>query len=192
MQDAVMSRSTASEWVLLLVFATSACGPAVEDDATGGDDGSSSSGSDDESGSGSSASGSSASSGGSSASSTSPEPDPDPYDPGDCSNGPLTFGPADLPDAVVDEPYEIMLQHHADAQWGGWSYGVVSGEISPGLELSESESGPMLEGEPTIAGRYSFTIEAYNESDSDGCSTHPDPHFFSLQVWDADEDHSDS
>lgn len=182
-----MRRNTASEWVLLLAFATSACESQV-DDATGGDDDSTSSGSDDDSESSSSASEGSSASGGSSGGSSASSTSPDPYDPEDCSNGPLTFGPADLPDAIVGETYEMMLQRHADTRWGGWSYGVAEGEIPPGLELSESESGPMLEGEPTVAGRYSFTIEAYHELDSDGCSTHPDPHAFNLRVWNADAD----
>jgi hypothetical protein len=171
-----MQRMTKRDWLLLIAVTMSGCDSRDEGAVEEGDTSST--------GSMESADGSDGSSSGSS--SGGPSLPPDPSDSGPCSNGPLEYGPLELPSGTLDERYDVSLLQQGDSQWGGWGYGLSSGELPPGLELSTSDA--RLSGEPTATGVFEFVVEAYNEPDDSGCSTHPDPHAFVLHVVEPEAD----
>lgn len=75
----------------------------------------------------------------------------------------ITLSPASLPGAVVGSSYSKTIT--ASGGSGGYSYQKTAGNLPTGLTLS---SGGLLSGSPTVAGTFSFTITATDNSGSSG------------------------
>lgn len=103
---------------------------------------------------------------------------PDPPEEGRCELGSLSFGPSDLPAAVLGHAYEVDAADYAEEGWRGASYSASS---LPEW-LAASKSGVYLSGVPTETGTFQFTIYAVHDATSDGCSIMPDPHTFRIEV----------
>ncbi|MBX3260481.1 MAG: hypothetical protein KF782_12375 [Labilithrix sp.] len=105
---------------------------------------------------------------------------------GSCGNFSLTFGPVTLPSASKVATYEVRLRNYAEPGWYGLEYVEDAAEtLPPGLELTSTPE-PVLRGVPTSAGSFDFTVLAIHGTDSNGCSTMPDPHSFHLDIADVD------
>jgi hypothetical protein len=68
--------------------------------------------------------------------------------------GPVSIQTTSLPNGVVGKPYSSQLQ--GKNVGGGWF--LVSDGFPPGLTLNTSSG--LISGTPTLAGTYTFTIEA--------------------------------
>ena len=96
------------------------------------------------------------------------------------SNAALDFGPTELPEALLGQPYEVDVRDHAEPGWWGGG-GYAPQEPPPGL--SWDEEGVVLSGVPTEAGAFELRVEAIHPTPEPGeCGTHPDPHVFDLFV----------
>ena len=105
--------------------------------------------------------------------------------PGTCENFSLHFGPATLPPASKGTTYEVALRTYADREWRGLQYKAAS--LPPGLALATSPVDALvLRGVPITSGVFDFDVYAIHGSDSNGCSTMPDPHKFHLEIGDGD------
>jgi hypothetical protein len=85
--------------------------------------------------------------------------------------------------------YEARLRDYADREWGGLEYSLSNADsLPPGLDLTSTDlkTDPVLRGVPTSAGSFAFTVLAVHGTDSNGCSTMPDPHSFQIDITDAD------
>jgi PKD repeat protein len=68
-----------------------------------------------------------------------------------------------LPNGIVDKPYAALLS--TSAEYAEWS--IANGSLPPGLVLFYGIYDTYINGEPTKAGTYTFTLKAENASSSD-------------------------
>jgi hypothetical protein len=123
-----------------------------------------------------------------------PTTDVPPRDDGFCENGSLDFGPATLPSGPKGVAYRVVLGDYAEDGWYGESYYGSSNALPPGLKLTgkSPKSALVVEGVPTKAGSFELTVYAGHGLDSNGCSTMPDPHTFTLEITDGDAGYADA
>jgi hypothetical protein len=75
----------------------------------------------------------------------------------------ITIGPSALPAATVGQSYGQQVKAAGGA--GGYVYSVSGGSLPPGLTLG---SDGRLQGKPTKAGTYSFTVTATDKNNASG------------------------
>jgi uncharacterized repeat protein (TIGR01451 family) len=75
----------------------------------------------------------------------------------------ISLSPAALPDGTLGTPYSQTITASGGAT--PYSFSIVSGALPPGLTLS---SGGILSGTPTVAGAYSFTVQAFDSNECTG------------------------
>ena len=68
-------------------------------------------------------------------------------------SGPVSITTTSVPNGVVGQPYSVQLQ--GKNVGGGWF--LVDGDFPPGLTLNTNG---LISGTPTVAGTYTFTVEA--------------------------------
>jgi hypothetical protein len=79
-----------------------------------------------------------------------------------CGSNPLTFSPAQLPEAAVGQDYQVSITINGNNTPVG-QIGVDSGTLPAGLNITyeRGQSSALISGKPQSAGRFNFTISAW-------------------------------
>ena len=78
--------------------------------------------------------------------------------------GPFQFTTFELRDGQVGHAYADTVR--TEGGYGNVTMRVVSGQLPPGIGLRTEDRTGVLYGEPTRAGRFDFTVEAHDSSES--------------------------
>ncbi len=79
-----------------------------------------------------------------------------------CGSNPLTFSPAQLPEAAAGQSYQVSITITGNKTPVG-QIGVDSGTLPAGLNITyeRGQSSALISGKPQSAGRFNFTIGAW-------------------------------